>query len=113
MLVYHKIASMLFKIKTKIDFLSFQSRIHKKTFIRHEEILNSAEKESHCLELEDEEIFKNSPDRTVRLGYELRKNVLQAFCNKHKNIEEIRILIHLPDKNKSPGKGFWGQTKST
>ena len=76
----------------------FENKIHPDTWSRHDEILQEAK--SKCLI--DDESFTPCSD-IVRRGRELRTEALIRFRNKYCNVRGLRILIHIPPKNVSPG----------
>jgi hypothetical protein len=92
------------KILGKPDlFESFQNNIHLETWIKHDQILNSA---LQCLKDDIEENNIRSfdyNDPVVNEGFKLRKKVLEEFKEKLVRISSIRMLIHIPEKNISPG----------
>lgn len=77
---------------------SFERKIHSATWKDHDRILDWAMTQVECGR-------DNSLDASpiVRRGHELRESVLSEFRNKYHSLEGIRILIHLPPKEKSPG----------
>lgn len=84
--------------KSQFLLKSFERKIHPATWEEHDSILKWAMTQTevdkdHCLS--DSQIF--------RRGHELRQSVLAEFRNKYQMLAGIRILIHLPSKDSSPG----------
>jgi len=80
--------------QSRLRLRSFESKIHPGTWKDHDSILDWAMTQvEHSLD--------DSP--IVRRGHELRESVLSEFRNKYYSLEGIRILIHVPSKEKSPG----------
>lgn len=77
---------------------SFERSIHPDTWKQHDSILDWAmgQVDSGNQSSRDESLI-------VRRGQELRDNVLLKFRNKYDSLEGLRILIHVPSKEKSPG----------
>jgi hypothetical protein len=87
-------------VQSQLQTKSFERSIHPKTWKEHDSILDwgMAYTDSNTK-------FDISGSSIVERGQELRNSVLTNFRNKYKSIDGIRILIHVPSKEKSPG-GF-------
>jgi hypothetical protein len=84
--------------KSKMRTRSFERKIHPTTWRDHDLILDWA---MAYIEHSTNADIYDSP--MVRLGQELRESVLTQFRNKYQSLVGIRILIHVPSKEKSPG----------
>jgi FkbM family methyltransferase len=86
------------------EFSSFINLIHPLTKSGHDVILAWAEDCEHRHEeLELEKFYGNSDNALVSQGFNLAKEVKNLFANKLKQLEGLRILLHVPPLNVSPG----------
>ncbi len=81
----------------ELRFLAFVARIDKRTWRRHEELLSWAENRR------DDGDGGAGP--VVRRGAELRAAALASFKGKLRGVTGLRVLLHVPPKETSPG-GF-------
>lgn len=85
-------------VQSQLRLRSFEKRIHPATWKDHDSILDWAMSQvGH----DTDNSLSVSP--IVRRGHELRQAILSEFKNKYRTLEGIRILIHVPSKNRSPG----------
>jgi len=90
----------------RLKFRMFENAINRSTWTEHDRILAWAEAAAQQAELwEAEELYEASDDPIVRQGHVLRKQVLHHFRGKYSDLDGIRVLIHTPPPNISPG-GF-------
>jgi spore maturation protein CgeB len=85
-------------IQSQVRLRSFERTIHPATWENHDSILAWATSQA---ERSAEVRFSESP--IVRRGHELRQAVLSEFRNKYHTVKNLRILIHVPSKEVSPG----------
>ena len=96
--VFNRIKHYINTIKFRI----FENKIDKRTWQNHDEILQWAEALAHLSESELQEQILASDKPIVKKGYELREKILNEFRDKYTD-EAIKIMIHLPSKESSPG----------
>lgn len=87
-------------IKTRFQFSQFERKVHPATWETHDSILEWALTQAGP---DANQYYLNSP--VVQRGHELRSKVLSLFKNKYGSLDGVRILIHIPSKDASPG-GF-------
>lgn len=104
-MILKKILTKLINIKKQMKFNAFETSILKKTWDKHDKILLWAEEQSKIDEKDLLTSIQASENTIVKRGYELREKVLRKFSNKYKDEKSLRILIHIPAKEWSPG-GF-------
>ena len=100
-----KIYKIFFRFKryaNKIKFRIFEGKINNKTWENHEKTLRWAETSAKQPDEELQKQIQNSSDFIVLKGQELRQKELAAFKDKHRD-KNIKVLIHLPSKETSPG----------
>lgn len=96
--VFNRIKHYINAIKFRI----FENKIDKRTWQNHDEILQWAEALALLSESELQEQILASDKPIVKKGYELREKILNEFRDKYTD-EAIKIMIHLPSKESSPG----------
>ncbi len=85
-------------------FEEFVNNIHPLTIKRHDEILKWAEdREKNAFQYEDRLRYEESENEIVRNGYSLCQEVKLNYKNKYTCLSGLRILIHIPPLNVSPG----------
>lgn len=85
-------------------FNSFQKIINKTTWDTHDSIFNWAETSLKKVNtIEDYEKSTNPEQNTQKMGYLLKKEIEERYLNLYEPKKHIRILIHLPPSNMSPG----------
>jgi len=84
--------------QSQLRLRSFERKVHSATWKNHDSILEWALSQA-------ENAAGNSLDDSpiVRRGHERREAVLAEFGNKYRALEGLRILIHVPSKENSPG----------
>lgn len=85
-------------VQSQLRLRSFERSIHPGTWENHDSILDWAMSQAGH---DSGNYISDSP--IVSRGHELRQAVLAEFRNKYRALEGIRILIHVPSKDKSPG----------
>lgn len=90
----HRFNNLLKKIISLAKFKLFEKKINKKSIHLHDSILGEAREKHHSNNIAIRE--------DVRI---MRENLLSLFKDKFKDKSNIRLLIHLPSFEKSPG-GF-------
>lgn len=101
-MIINKFLNLFTRYLNAIKFRIFESKINDKTWENHNRILSWAET---CANQPDEELqnqIQTSGDLIVQKGDELRQKVFAEFKDKHRD-ENVRIMIHLPSKESSPG----------
>lgn len=98
----NKIFNRINRYINALQFRIFENKIDKRTWQNHDEILQWAESLAHLSESELQEQILASNEPIVRKGYELRQKVLAQFRDKYTD-ETMKIMIHLPSKESSPG----------
>lgn len=83
---------------SKLQFRAFERQILKDTWEHHDALLDWALYRSAR---DAEELVYDSA--LVKRAHKLRQIVLSEFKNKFKGVKRIRILIHVPPKDISPG----------
>lgn len=98
----NKISNRIKHYINAIRFRIFENKIDKRTWQKHDEILQWAESLilSSENQLQQEILASNEP--IVIKGYELRQKIIDEFRDKFIN-ENVKIMIHLPSKESSPG----------
>lgn len=98
------VKSYLFEKGIFSKFNSFQNTINQKTWDVHDSIFNWAELSSKNMNtIEEYEHSSNIENNTPIRGYLLKKKIEEQYSNLYKPKKHIRILIHLPPSNISPG----------
>ena len=77
---------------------SFERKVHPATWQKHDSILDWA-----IAKAASDQVSNSLGSSIVQRGQELRTSVLSEFRNKYQSLHGIRILIHIPSKEKSPG----------
>lgn len=85
-------------VQSKLHVRAFERQVHSDTWKNHETVFDWAISQA---EHSTEEVSLDSA--IVRRGHELRQIVLSEFRNKYHALQGIRILIHVPSKDSSPG----------
>jgi hypothetical protein len=85
-----------------IKFRIFENKIDKRTWQNHDEILQWAGAGALLSESELQKQILASDKPIIKKGYELREKILNEFRDKYTD-EAIKIMIHLPSKESSPG----------
>jgi hypothetical protein len=98
------VKSYLFEKGIISDFNLFQKIITKKTWENRDSIFNWAEASSKKVNtIDDYEKSTNHENNTQKKGYLLKKKIEEKYLNLYETKKHIRILIHLPPSNVSPG----------
>lgn len=85
-------------------FNNFEKAIHQDTVSCRANILGWAEEAVADAErYEHRDLYKNADSVLVRQGYQLTHDVRDKFRDKYLYLENLRVLIHLPSPNVSPG----------
>lgn len=84
--------------QSQLRLRSFERKIHPNTWKDHDSILDWATSQAQRYA---NNCSADSP--IVRRGQELRETVLSEFRNKYQTLGGIKILIHVPSKEGSPG----------
>jgi len=94
----HLIKSGIKYAQSQLRMRSFERKIHPTTWLDHDSILDWAMDQVEPYA--DTNIVSSS---IVQRGQELRESVLKEFRNKYLSTDGIRIMIHVPSKERSPG----------
>jgi len=100
----HFIKSVLGKSDPTNEFFRFQKNIHPQTWHSYKNNLRQATiayENKDSLEIEAK--YLNSPDPLVKQGYLLQRLVLEEYKNKYLSMKDLRVLIHIPPSEISPG----------
>jgi len=90
------------KVTLSYEKWAFHFQLHRQTQLQRSSILHSAERAlQEKSYFESDALYQNSPDATVRQGYQLRQTVCATFLNQYQHSGE-RILIHVPSAESSP-----------
>jgi hypothetical protein len=101
-MIIKKISIHINRYINEIKFRLFENKIDKSTWQNYDEILQWAESMATLPETEIQAQILASEQPIVKKGLELRKKVMGEFKDKYTN-EAIKIMIHLPSKESSPG----------
>ena len=93
----NKIITFLKTIINHLQFLKFEIGINPLTWSKHETILENVS------QIEKDPVSNFESSIISQTGTELKEKVLKEFKDKYISLEEIRILIHIPSKETSPG----------
>lgn len=100
----HYWASILSKISSLAKFRLFEQRLNSRTKSQYDRLLTWAETcASRSNDLELEKAYAACNDEVVRQGYRLSEESKQYFNGKLKNKSQLRVLIHVPSADRSPG----------
>jgi hypothetical protein len=92
------------KQDTSWPFYQFERNIHPETWKKHGAYLTWAQRCAENAEtLEKPELYEASDDPIVRQGYALARGVRQQFQGKYRDVQNLRILVHVPPSSVSPG----------
>lgn len=87
-----------------LKFRMFERHINTATSRKHNELLEWALNCSEKTEgLEKCAAYAESIDPVVKQGWRLTKEVRQHFHGKHHNLNQLRVLVHVPSSRRSPG----------
>ena len=88
------------------NFHNFERNVHPQTWKQHDEFLKWAQR---CTEninvMETQMLYEESNDPIVQQGHMLVQKITKEFSGKYSHLEYLRILVHLPSPEASPG-GF-------
>lgn len=101
-MIIKKINNRFARYLSILKFRIFENKIDKRTWQNHDEILQWAESLALLSQSELQEQILISDEPIVKKGYELREKILNEFRDKYTD-EAIKIMIHLPSKESSPG----------
>lgn len=105
-LAKHLVKTVLGRPDPGWDFRRFQAAVHPATRSGHDAVLDwAASMARRAAEVETEAAYEASNDPVVRQGYELRSAFLEHFQGLLRGEERLRLLIHVPAPDLSPG-GF-------
>jgi hypothetical protein len=102
MVILNKVKKRINRYCDIINFRIFESKISKRTWQNHDEVLQWAESMAILPESVLQEQILSSDQPIVKKGFELRQKVMGEFSGKYAN-EDMKILIHIPSKEFSPG----------
>ena len=86
-------------------FSRFEKRINSATVATHDSVIKWAEELAHKRKSRVEDSDEHH-DEVVHTGRSLRQAALATFKNRYAALAQLRILIHLPDRNVSPAGNF-------
>ncbi len=86
-------------------FSHLESQIHETTISTHDSVIEWAKTFLSRPRSSNEHKLAESGE-IVETGRALRKEVMAKFKNYHSNLNQLRILIHLPDRDFSPAGNF-------
>lgn len=95
---------MAFNSNIFAAFYQFEKIINPLTWQKHDELMQWAEECERRSDLfETPELYEKSDDPVVLQGYTLVKDTINTFANRYRHLTSLRILIHTPSLDGSPG----------
>ncbi len=102
--IKHLIKLLFRRPDSSWTFTALQLSVHSQTWKKHDYYLDWA---GSCLlnasRIEKKESYLTSSEAAVISGYKLRQKVIEEYRGKYASLKNIRILIHLPESEVSPG----------
>lgn len=104
MFMLSNFSKLIKKVLGAIKFKCFEKKFHIETWKNHDAILKSAKTLKANIEKKNPEYINTHTDNpVVSNGYKLLNDVKTKFKDKYLHNKELRILIHVPPFNISPG----------